>query len=484
MAQDKQLHPKGKVFSELELQAIQDVGVILIETENFRGRARASNKGVSITWSYRFFSLAQKKQREIGCGTWRAGGKTKMKDIRQKRDRFALEVANGVDPLIKKEVSELEQVRRLEEEKQLAAEREAQVRAQAEELLPTDSLMRDWIASLSHQDGGKTVQDRYENHIKKKIGAIPLRELTDKDVVKLVKGIVASGKNRTAELVGIDLRSAFRFGEKRQPYRRLLLEGNPLDLVEVNPLLDRSYTGVKERVLSDDEITQLDRLLHNIRHDYANAPAGTKYEVTRPIQESVECAIWLMLATTCRVGETTLARWEDVNFEAREWFIPREHVKATRGREHKAHSVYLSDFSITVLRRLQRISGHSPFLFPNKANPNAAMGEKEITRRIGERQVSLHKTKGKKNRAANDSLVLPGGRWTSHDLRRTAATSMISLKINKDVIDRCQNHVVKEDRKGSRRHYFHYKYDEEMQHAWETWGAKLAELAPLAASKK
>ena len=484
MASHKLLHPKGKFFSELELQAVEDVGTMLIETENFRGRTRSGNKGIGVTWSFRFFSPVQKKQREIGCGTWRAGGKIKMKDIRQKRDRFALEVKNGVDPLLKKETSELEQARRLDEEKLLAAEREALARAQEENLLSVDKLMRDWIASLSHRDSGKAVQGRYDNHIKNSIGSIPVRDLTDKDVVKLIRGIVSSGYNRTAVLVGSDLRSAFNFGEKRQPYRRLLIDGNPIDLVQVKPLLDIDYTGVKERVLSDDEIIQLDQMLHKIRHDYTNAQAGSKYKVTRPIHETVECAIWLMLATTCRVGETTLARWEHVNFTTREWFIPRDSVKPIPGRKHKAQSVYLSDFTLAILQRLKRITGHSPFLFPAKAKPYEPRGDKEITRRITERQVSLHKTKGKKNRAANDSLVLPGGSWTSHDLRRTAATAMVRLGINKDVIDRCQNHLVKEDEKGSRRHYFHYEYDEEMRVAWEIWGAKLAQLAHFAASKK
>jgi hypothetical protein len=43
---------------------------------------------------------------------------------------------------------------------------------------------------------------------------------------------------------------------------------------------------------------------------------------------------------------------------------------------------------------------------------------------------------------ATTSLSLPGGRWTAHDLRRTAATFMAALGVSGDVIDECLNHVI------------------------------------------
>ena len=41
-----------------------------------------------------------------------------------------------------------------------------------------------------------------------------------------------------------------------------------------------------------------------------------------------------------------------------------------------------------------------------------------------------------------DSLVLSGGRWTAHDLRRTAGTLMASIDVSGDVIDECLNRVI------------------------------------------
>jgi hypothetical protein len=40
------------------------------------------------------------------------------------------------------------------------------------------------------------------------------------------------------------------------------------------------------------------------------------------------------------------------------------------------------------------------------------------------------------------NLGLPDGRWTAHDLRRTAATLMTKLGISGDVIDECLDRVI------------------------------------------
>ena len=75
------------------------------------------------------------------------------------------------------------------------------------------------------------------------------------------------------------------------------------------------------------------------------------------------------------------------------------------------------------------------------------------------------------HRRNDDTLVLGGGKkgeWTPHDLRRTMATMMQSLRISPDVIDRCQNHVIPGSK--VRRHYLHYDYADEKREAWRLLG--------------
>ena len=57
---------------------------------------------------------------------------------------------------------------------------------------------------------------------------------------------------------------------------------------------------------------------------------------------------------------------------------------------------------------------------------------------------------------------------------RLGCRAPISLRINPDVIDRCQNHVMKGSR--VRRHYLHHDYADEKREAWRVLGAKLEEV--------
>jgi integrase len=73
-----------------------------------------------------------------------------------------------------------------------------------------------------------------------------------------------------------------------------------------------------------------------------------------------------------------------------------------------------------------------------------------------------------------DALALPGGRWTAHDLRRTAATLMAGLGISGDVIDECLNHVI-ESR--VRRTYIRNRRPEEQARAFDALGSCLQALS-------
>lgn len=100
---------------------------------------------------------------------------------------------------------------------------------------------------------------------------------------------------------------------------------------------------------------------------------------------------------------------------------------------------------------------------------------KSVSKQVSDRQSQFKKrTKPLKKRRHDNTLVLAqgtSGEWTPHDMRRTAATMMQALRINPDVIDRCQNHVMNGSR--VRRHYLHHDYADEKREAWRVLGAKL-----------
>ena len=71
------------------------------------------------------------------------------------------------------------------------------------------------------------------------------------------------------------------------------------------------------------------------------------------------------------------------------------------------------------------------------------------------------------------SLVLVGGRWTAHDLRRTTSTMMSQLGISNDVINECENHI----KQGMSGVYIQDRRQDEQALAFDALGKKLAALA-------
>jgi integrase len=74
---------------------------------------------------------------------------------------------------------------------------------------------------------------------------------------------------------------------------------------------------------------------------------------------------------------------------------------------------------------------------------------------------------------ATHSLALPGGKWTAHDLRRTAGTLTAGMGISGDVIDECLNHMV-ESR--VRRTYIPDRRETEQARAFDALGMKFSIL--------
>jgi integrase len=182
-----------------------------------------------------------------------------------------------------------------------------------------------------------------------------------------------------------------------------------------------------------------------------------------------------MLSTLCRVGELTMARWEHVNLDDGEWTIPKANVKG----KVSSLTVYLSEFAAEQFRKLKAITGDTDFCFPN-CDGDSHIGVKSISKQIGDRECMFKKTKSDtprkplKNRHQSDALTLSGGAngaWTPHDLRRTGATLMQRLKIEANVIDHCQNHVLAGSK--VRRHYLQHDFAQEKKDAWQKLGAHL-----------
>lgn len=131
------------------------------------------------------------------------------------------------------------------------------------------------------------------------------------------------------------------WAQKRQPWRTLLIDGNPADLVEINKLVPSDYQEERTRILSSIELQELYQRFQKMTADYAALPAGEKYDGIRPLKPESQLALWICLGTLCRIGELLQAEWKNVDLENGVWFIPVANVKGSRGKSRTTTFSYL-----------------------------------------------------------------------------------------------------------------------------------------------
>ncbi|MDP1864071.1 MAG: integrase arm-type DNA-binding domain-containing protein [Thiobacillus sp.] len=83
-------------------------------------------------------------------------------------------------------------------------------------------------------------------------------------------------------------------------------------------------------------------------------------------------AAYFAMLTFVRAQEFRFARWEEIDFDAREWKVPALRMKV--GKTLPAHTVPLSSQAIVLLEELSNLTGHTPYLFPKAKG----YGENEV----------------------------------------------------------------------------------------------------------
>lgn len=323
---------------------------------------------------------------------------------------------------------------------------EIAARQEADKLTVKD-LFDAWVETTKRKDGGAELARSFNKDVLPSIGGIVLKELQESHVRALLKPVVAQGKNRKAVVILNNLKQMFKWAGGRRPWK--LLVDDPTASLKPGDVTAQGYEETeRDRTLSEDEIKELVLKLPN---------AG--------LQKHIEIAIWLVLACCTRIGETIKAKWADVDLDNGVWAIPRENTKSG-----KAHTVYLSPFAVKQFERLKGLAGEGEWCFPNRDN-TSHLCTKSPTKQIGDRQLSAMKRKPLRNRSkAADALVLSGGAWTLHDLRRTGATMLQALNVGQHLIERILNHA---EPNRMVRIYQRHDYGEELKAAWKLLGDRL-----------
>lgn len=302
------------------------------------------------------------------------------------------------------------------------------------------------------KDNGAEVRRMFAKDVLPKLGAVPLDAIRRAHITAILDQVAERGANRIAGLLLADLRQMFTFAVNRE-----ILQGDPSAGLKKQDWDGQSKE--RDRVLTETEIRQLLKLL----------PTST-------LTQEAQGAIKIMLSTCCRIGEIARARWTDVDMEKGEWTIPPENSKNA-----KAHMVSLSRFALDQFKAMRAEAESdarkqerevSDWIMPAKHN-SGCVCTKSMAKIIGDRQRGdAEPMKGRS--PLTKALLLPGGKWTPHDLRRTGATLMSALGVRPDVIEKCLNHT---EQNRLVRVYQRHEMRPEMAEAWRLLGERLELLS-------
>lgn len=227
---------------------------------------------------------------------------------------------------------------------------------------------------------------RIDNFIVPALGTIPAEELSRRDIITMLEKIAEDkGKPIQSNRVRSVLSSIYSYA-----VNRALLEFNPVK--GIKPLGKEKR---RKRYYSEDEIQSI-------------------WEAFNVEPEPYRSLFKMLLICGQRSGETRKMRWKDISNGV--WTIPELDTKAGR-----PHPVPLPFMAIEILTILSEVTGSTDFVFASPVLDNEPV-------------AWLQKASG---RVKSSSGIKD---FRIHDLRRTAATYMAKLKVERTVLGKILNH--------------------------------------------
>ena len=229
----------------------------------------------------------------------------------------------------------------------------------------------------------------------------PAHELTKRDAVLLLDRLVARGADVMARRVRSLGLQIFTFAVAR-------------DLVSVNPFVGTAQPGddeqPRDRKLNDDEIRA-----------FWNGLDAEKTMISTPVR----LALRLILVTAQRPGEVANAEWSEIDSTTGIWTIP-----AHKSKNGRAHRVPLAPLALEILAELRTHAKDRPHVLPSVHSTikrNEPLSQRALSRAL-------------RNNIA-DGLLFGVEPFTPHDLRRTAASGMTVLGIQRLIVSKVLNHT-------------------------------------------
>lgn len=276
------------------------------------------------------------------------------------------------------------------------------------------------------------VQRQFKAEINPHWGKRKAQDITKRDVLDLLDGIIDRGSPVTANRVFATVRRFFGWLIERD-----ILTASPCAGIK-KPTPEKS----RERILSDDELRLFWKATDGFDH-----PFGPMWR--------------LLLLTGQRRNEIAGMRRSELALDgdAPAWTIPRDRTKNAN-----AHLVPLAPAAVDIIEGLPKI-GKAGYVFTTTGETPVS-GFSRSKGRLDNAMLAILKKEAEKAGEDPDKVELTP--WTLHDLRRTMASGMARLNINLPVIEKCLNHVSGSFA-GIVGVYQRHEFTEEKRRAFAAW---------------
>lgn len=321
---------------------------------------------------YRFHG----KQKTYALGVY---PEVTLKEAREKKYKVRKMLAQGLDPSIERK-----------KEKTLALKSAANT---------FEAVARDWYENRKHiwkQRYADEVLKRLECDIFPYIGSIPITEIDSALLIEVIRKIEKRGATDLAKRQLQKCGEIFRFAISEGKLRKDISFG--------------MHEGLKYRKkthFAAIEVEELPDFLKVLERNDAR------------LYQSTRNALKLIMLTFVRTSELINARWDEIDFDRKQWIIPAERMKM--GKEH---IVPLSKQAIEILENQKELSSQWELVFPSNVKPQKSISNNTILgalKRLGYQ-----------------------GRMTGHGFRALAMSAIKQeLGYRHEVVDRQLAHVPK-----------------------------------------
>ncbi|HEC8330596.1 TPA: integrase [Providencia rettgeri] len=386
---------KTKPLTDTEIKAAkpQDKDYQLYDGDGLTLLIKSSG---SKLWQFRYYRPYTKQRTKQSFGAYPA---VTLSDARKLRAESRSLLAKDIDP----QEYQKDQVRNSQEAKtntfQLVAERWWEVKK-----------------STVTEDYGNDIWRSLERDIFPAIGDISVTDIKAHILVQAIQPVQARGALETVR------RLCQRINE-------VMIYAQNTGLIDAVPSINigKAFEKPKKKNMPSIPPDQLPKLMQTMR--------------TASISLSTRCLFMWQLLTISRPAEAAEARWDEINFETKEWKIP-----AARMKMNREHTVPLSDAALAILELMKPLSGHREFIFPSRIKPTQPMNSQTVNAAL--------------KRAGF------GGVLVSHGLRSIASTALNEQGFPPDVIEAALAHV---DKNEVRRAYNRSDYLEQRRPMMQWW---------------